>query len=82
MTNKERMAELAGRLRDAAKQQDPIAKAVIDLVRLTLDELKDSLVMVDGDDMLRKQGAAREMTRLYKELTVTPPSITAPGASK
>ncbi len=74
--------ELAGRLREAAKLQDPIAKTVIDLVRLTVDELKDSLVMVDGDDMLRKQGAAREMARLYRELTVTPPSIQAPGAPK
>lgn len=67
--------ELATRLREAARLQDPIAKTAVDLVRLSLDSLKESLVLVDGDDMLRKQGAARELQRLYKELTIAPPSI-------
>lgn len=72
---KARTVELAAKLREAAKAQDPIAKAAIELVKLSMDDAKESLVAADGDDMLRAQGSARQLQRLYKELTVTPPSI-------
>jgi hypothetical protein len=73
--DKERTAELVGRLRDAAKLHDPAAQAAIELIRLTAEECKDSLVSAVGDDMLRQQGAAQRMQRLHKELTTTPPNI-------
>lgn len=76
---RERAAELATRLRDAAKQQDPIAKSVVELVLLTFEEQKESLVEAVGDDMLRRQGAAQMLSKLYRELTIVPPTI-KPGA--
>lgn len=75
MDRRAKAAELATRLRDAAAQQDPVAKAAIELVQLTLVEAKESLVDAAGDDMLRVQGAARQLQRLYRELTTTPPTI-------
>lgn len=80
MTPKERLAELARKLREAALAQDPIARTVIELVKLSGEEAKESLVSADGEDMYRVQGAARHMAKLYKELTVEPPSITKSGA--
>lgn len=80
MTPKERLAELARKLREAALAQDPIARTVIELVKLSGEEAKESLVSADGEDMYRMQGAARHMAKLYKELTVEPPSITKSGA--
>lgn len=75
---REQITELEQRLRDAAKQQDPIAAAAIKLVQLSLEQVKESLVDAAGDDMLRMQGAARQLTRLHKELTTAPPSIQEP----
>lgn len=71
--SRERLAELSGRLRDAAKAQDPIARSVVELVKLKVDALKESLVTADGNDMLRLQGAAREFQKLLRELTTAPP---------
>jgi N-acetylglucosamine kinase-like BadF-type ATPase len=73
-TPKEKITELAKALREAAKRQDPLARATIQLVQLTADSLKDSLVETDGEDMLRLQGAVRHFNRLHRELTTTPPS--------
>lgn len=75
MTPKERMAELTARLRDAARQQDPIARAAVELVQLSAAEAKESLVEAAGDDMLRRQGAARHLAKLHKDLTTQPPMI-------
>lgn len=66
-------------LREAAQRQDPAARLTISLVRLLADAEKESLVTADGDDMLRRQGAVRSLEKLYKELTVVPPSITRSG---
>jgi len=77
--SKEKITDLAKRLREAAQAQDPIAQAVIELVKLSSDTAKESLVSADGDDMLRAQGAARQFDRLHKELTTNPPSIRRPG---
>lgn len=78
---KDRVTELAGQIRDSAKLHDPIAKAAVELIKLSLDAAKESLVNADGEDMLRVQGAARHLAKLHKELTTIPPSIT-PGATQ
>lgn len=72
---KDRETELAGKLRDAARLSDPIAKAAVELVKLSMDSVKESLVAAAGDDMLRMQGAARYLQKLHKELTTEPPKI-------
>lgn len=74
---KARATELAAQIRDAARLLDPVARATIELVKLSLDETKDTLVSADGNDMLRLQGVARHLTKLHKDLTVVPPSISA-----
>ena len=71
-----RATELVQKLRDAAKLQDPVAKAAIELVQLQRDAARESLVTADGDDMLRKQGEARAFDRLHRDLITIPPSIT------
>lgn len=75
MNHKERLAQVVKQLREAAKLQDPTAKAAIEMVQLSAIEAKESLVSADGDDMLRVQGAARQLSKLHKELTTTPPNI-------
>lgn len=77
---KKEITVLAERLRVAAEQHDPIARAAIELVKLCADEAKESLVGADGDDMLRLQGEARRLQKLHRELTVTPPKL--PGANE
>lgn len=77
-----RAVELAKRLRDAARMQDPTAQAAVDLVKLHMDTLKDSLVDADGDGMLRAQGAARYLGKLYRELTTTPPTTMQPTTNR
>lgn len=74
-SSKARAVELMQRLRDAARQQDPVAKSAVDLVKHLYDTAKDSLVTSSGDDMLRLQGEARAFKRLHNELTTVPPSI-------
>lgn len=75
MSLKAQISELTARLRDAAMLHDPVATAVVELVRLTFEEAKTGLVMTSGDDMLRQQGAAQLAQKLHKELTTRPPSI-------
>jgi hypothetical protein len=76
--SRDKVTEIASRLRDAARLQDPFALAAIELVKLSSDAAKESLVSAEGDDMLRLQGAARHLTKLHKELTTQPPGIQAP----
>ena len=71
--SKERVTELAKQLREAAQLMDPVARAAIELVKLASDTAKESLVSAEGDDMLRLQGAARQLTKLHTELTTNPP---------
>lgn len=78
MTMKSQVTDLAARLRDAAKLQEPHAMAAIKLLDLYIERLKDELVTAQGDELLRTQGAARQLQRIHRELTVTPPSITKP----
>lgn len=74
-THREQAAALAAKLRDAARMQDPIALSVVTLLKLQMEELKDSLVQASGEDMLRLQGAARQVQKLHKELTTIPPNV-------
>lgn len=74
---KDRTTELAAKIREAAHLLDPIARAAIELVQLSLADVKESLVSAEGDDMLRTQGAARHLAKLHRELTTTPPNINA-----
>jgi hypothetical protein len=73
--SKERITELAKQLREAAAAQDPLARAVIELVKLSGEAAKESLVAADGNDMLRAQGAVRQFEKLHKELTTNPPPM-------
>lgn len=78
--NRARAAELTQQLRDQAKAQDPIARAAIELIRLHGEMQKDSLVDAVGDDMLRAQGAARQLKKLHTDLTKAPANIQEPSA--
>ncbi len=72
--SKARKAELEAMLRKAAREGDPVARATVELVKLTLDETRESLVDAAGDDMLRVQGSARQLGKILKGLTVEPPT--------
>ncbi len=78
-TPKERKLELAKTVREAAFKQEPLARATIELVKLTVEDIKESLVSAEGEDIHRLQGAARELRRLYRELTTDSPSAAKPG---
>ena len=71
--------ELAKSLREAAFKMDPYARMAIELVKLSIDETKESLVSAEGEDIHRHQGAARYMAGLLRELTREPPTV-HPGA--
>lgn len=76
MTSKERAAELVAKLRDAAALHDPLARATIELLRVMIDEGKESLVTtIDHADLLRLQGGVKTLQKLHKELTTQPPNI-------
>lgn len=79
--SKSQVVELASLVREADRRHEPIAKTIIDLIKLSIDEAKESLVKADGNDIYRLQGAIQHMQKLHKELTVTPPSISTPGAT-
>lgn len=77
---KERKLELAKTVREAAQKQEPVSRAIIELVKLTIDDIKESLVSAEREDIHRLQGAARELRRLYRELTTDSPSVAPTGA--
>ncbi len=76
-TPRERVSQQLERLRDAYLVQDPMARAIVDVLKLSLEELKESLVKAVGEDIPRTQGAARHLMKLHQELTTPPPSINA-----
>ena len=77
---RERKLELAKVVREAAQKQDPLARTIIELVKLTVDDFKESLVSAEGEDIHRLQGAAREFRKLLRELITDSPSAPKPGA--
>ncbi len=76
-TPKERLLSLAKQLREAARQGEPLALAAVELVQLYHADTKERLVDASGEDMLRVQGAARQLKKMHTELTRTPPTLTA-----
>lgn len=78
MVSKDQLAETVKRLRDLYLEGDPIARAAVDVIKLSAEAVKESLVTADDNDMLRKQGAARYLRSLYREVTTAPHKI--PGA--
>lgn len=68
-TTKERVAVLQARVAAAAKTGDQAARDAVELLQLLYEQSKESLVDAVGDDMLRKQGEARQLKRLHRELT-------------
>lgn len=74
MSPKERQTELAAQVREALGRQEPIAQSAVELVKLLVEEAKESLVSATGDDMLRIQGAAQRLQKLYRQLTINPPT--------
>jgi len=78
MTLKNQITEQARKVREAAQLSDPLAVAVVSLLQMTIEDLKESLVSAEGEDMYRTQGAVRHFSRLHRELTVTPHSLRTP----
>lgn len=78
-TTKERRVALTKALREAAAKEEPLARMAIEMVKLSGDEAKESLVSAEGEDIHRLQGAARHMIALYRDLTRDPMNVT-PGA--
>ena len=76
--SKERIAELVKQLREGAQQMDPASRAAVELVKLSGEAARESLVTAEGNDMLRMQGAARHLDKLHKDLTTNPPNIRRP----
>ncbi len=72
---KVRTADLAAKLRDAAKLEDPHARMAVLWIERHIDDLKDKLVDASGDELLRVQGAVRHLQRMYSALTITPPTM-------
>ena len=80
-SNKSRVTELLKNLREAANLSDPSARAIVEVMKLSIEDLKDSLVTAVGEDMLRMQGAAQHLRKIHQELTSSPPNI-APRAQQ
>lgn len=75
MDNKQKAAQLVRQLRDELYRQEPIMRAVVDMLKAYQDIAKESLVAADGNDMLRLQGEARGLGKLIRELSTQPPNI-------
>lgn len=70
--NKERLAELTGHIQRSTAAE---ARMVVEMVGLMVEESRTRLVDAEGQDIYRMQGEARVLTRLYKSLTVKPPTL-------
>lgn len=67
---KARVTDLSDELlRSNSREADMIKE----LVRLLIDDAKDSLVTFEGDGMHRQQGEARALIRLYELVTKPSP---------
>lgn len=72
-SRKQPLADLAAKLREGLSLQDPMARVAVQLLISTADDVKESLVLADGEDMLRMQGAARQLRTLIRDITTEPP---------
>lgn len=66
---KEQVHLLSEQLR---KSGSPEVAGVVKLLELHIEEIKDKLVHSSGDDMLYKQGAARNLRQIVQALTEAP----------
>jgi hypothetical protein len=64
---RKRILEIASELQNSIS---PEALNIKKMVGLLFEEAKHKLVSAEGDDLLRLQGEARALDKLYKELTV------------
>ena len=72
MNYRERAAEVYKSLREARSADAALA---VELVRLLYDEAKEDLVKATEADMMRSQGKAQLLKKMYQELTTRPPHI-------
>jgi hypothetical protein len=70
-SSKRRQTEITEMLR---LSPSPDARGAVELVGLLLEDARSALVQAAADDMLRVQGEARVLDRLYKRLTTAPPN--------
>ena len=68
---RERYFEIAGSLRKSGSMD---ARLTTELVGIMVEEARSRLVQASGEDMLRAQGEARILERLYRELTTEAPN--------
>lgn len=73
---KDRKADVQRLARDLQKSGTYEANIARELVDLLYEEVKDGLVAASGDEMLKMQGEARALERLYKKLTTEVPGTT------
>jgi predicted RNA binding protein with dsRBD fold (UPF0201 family) len=67
MTKKEQARRLASNLQ---KSTAPEVQQVKEMIVLLLEDAKHSLIAAEGDAILRLQGEARSLQRIYELLTV------------
>lgn len=70
--SKQRTQEISSELQ---KSISPEAKLVKELVGLLFEDVKHNLISMQGDDLLRQQGAAQLLQRMLRELTKPSPVI-------
>ena len=64
---KEQARQLAS---DLQKSLSAEAQQIKQMIGLLLEDVKHSLISAEGDALLRLQGEARHLQRLYEQLTV------------
>lgn len=71
---KDEIYDLANKLRVSTSTDGGYTRR---LVKLLLDQAKDRLVSAtDANELMRVQGEARLLDKIYKQLTVAPPNST------
>ncbi len=66
--SKDKLHELVETIR---KSPNPEARAAVALVGALLEAAKQKMLSAAGEDLLRTQGEAQCLDRLYKQLTVS-----------
>jgi hypothetical protein len=70
---KERIARLANSILTSPGSE---AAAIKEMIDLSFEEAKHALVDAEGDTLLRLQGEARALRKLYTQLTRPSPVVT------
>ena len=71
-TLKQRISDLYKGLRDSNSTE---ADMTVELIRLLYEKAKDDLVNSADVDMMRAQGRAQMLKKIYQELTTAPPQL-------